>query len=129
MKRKKNFRKKRPKDTLSRNILMDLIHQRAQHESVHLAHIVNQALGEFSPHGTRGVKQADFGIIKGISTPAIVCEVGFINHPIEGPYVTSDVGIRELSKAIALGILRYLTLRRNAQLKIPKNLAPNPAEK
>jgi N-acetylmuramoyl-L-alanine amidase len=108
-----------------RRVLLDLIHQRAQHESAHLAHIVNQTLSEFSPHGTRGVKQADFGVIKGLSTPAIVCEVGFINHPIEGPYVTSEYGMTELSKAIALGILRYLTLRRDAELKIPASLAPS----
>ena len=107
-----------------REVLYDLIHQRAQHESMHLAHIVNQALQGFSPFGTRGVKQGDYGIIKGITTPAIVCEVGFLNHPREGPFITSKKGMSDLSKGIALGILRYLTLRRDAQLKIPKNLTP-----
>ena len=117
--------KERVKAPEIRKALLDLIHQRAQHESAHLAHIINQTLSEFSPHGTRGVKQADFGVIKGLSTPAIVCEVGFINHPIEGPFVTSEFGMTELSKAIALGVLRYLTLRRDAELKIPISLAPS----
>ena len=110
----------------SKEVLLDLIHQRAQHESMHLAHIVNQALSLYSPHGTRGVKQGNYGIIKGITTPAIVCEVGFLNHPKEGPFITSAEGMEALSKGIALGILRYLTLRRGAELDIPETLLPSP---
>lgn len=113
------------KSTQAREILLDLIHQRAQHEAMHLAHIVNQALEQYSPHGTRGVKQGNYGIIKGITTPAIVCEVGFLNHPKEGPFITSKAGMSSLSKGIAMGILRYLTLRRKAELVIPENLAPS----
>ena len=113
-----------PKNPQVRDILYDLIHQRAQHESMHLAHIINQTLLSFSPFGTRGVKQGDYGIIKGITTPAIVCEVGFLNHPREGPFITSEEGQRKLSQGVALGVLRYLTLRRGAELDIPKELTP-----
>ena len=111
--------KARVRSAQAKEVLFDLIHQRAQHEAVHLAHIVNQALSEVSPHGTRGVKQGNYGIIKGITTPAIVCEVGFMNHPKEGPYVTSREGMSALSLGITRGILRYLVLRRNADLAIP----------
>ena len=113
------------KSVQAREILLDLIHQRAQHEAMHLAHIVNQALEQYSPHGTRGVKQGNYGIIKGITTPAIVCEVGFLNHPKEGPFITSKAGMDSISKGFAMGILRYLTLRRKAELVIPENLAPS----
>ena len=119
-----NSVKSKVKSAQAREILLDLIHQRAQHEAMHLAHIVNQALEQYSPHGTRGVKQGNYGIIKGITTPAIVCEVGFLNHPKEGPFITSKDGMDSLSKGITLGILRYLTLRRKAELDIPKTLAP-----
>ena len=111
-----------------KEVLLDLIHQRSQHESMHLAHIVNQALELYSPHGTRGVKQGNYGIIKGITTPAIVCEVGFLNHPKEGPFITSKEGMESLSKGVALGILRYLTLRRKATLEIPEILLPSPTQ-
>ena len=114
----------RVKSPVAREVLYDLIHQRAQHESMHLAHIVNQTLELFSPFGTRGVKQGDYGIIKGITTPAIVCEVGFLNHPREGPFITSPKGMDALSRGIALGIVRYLTLRRGAELNIPETLSP-----
>ena len=120
----KNSVAKRVKSEQAKEVLLDLIHQRAQHESMHLAHIMNQALTLFSPHGTRGVKQGNYGIIKGITTPAIVCEVGFLNHPKEGPFITSKEGMASLSKGIALGILRYLTLRRGAELEIPESVLP-----
>lgn len=107
-----------PKSPQLQSMLLDLLHQGAQHESVHLAHLVNQALSEVSPFGTRGVKQADFGVIKGIALPAIVCEVGFINHPREGPYVTSKKGMKALAKAIATGIIRYLNSRLGAELRL-----------
>ncbi len=120
---KKSYEKK-IKSAQAREIVLDLVHQRAQHEAMHLAHIVNQALELYSPHGTRGVKQGNYGIIKGITTPAIVCEVGFLNHPKEGPFITSKEGMDSLSKGIAVGILRYLTLRRKADLNIPQSLSP-----
>lgn len=116
--------KQKVKSQQVKEVLLDLIHQRAQHESMHLAHIMNQALELYSPFGTRGVKQGDYGIIKGITTPAIVCEVGFLNHPKEGPFITSKEGMDALSRGIALGILRYLTLRRRADLMIPESLIP-----
>ena len=122
----------RPRNSVQQNVtlpqvkevLLDLIHQHSQHEAMHLAHIVNQALEQYSPHGTRGVKQGNYGIIKGITAPAIVCEVGFLNHPKEGPFITSKDGMDALSKGIALGILRYLTLRRGATLNIPESILP-----
>ena len=115
--------KERLESSQVKEVLLDLIHQRAQHEAVHLAHIVNQALSEVSPFGTRGVKQGNYGVIKGITTPAIVCEVGFMNHPKEGPFVTSESGMDALAAGIARGILRYLILRRSAELTIPTSLS------
>jgi len=102
----------------ARDALLDLLHQGAQHEAVHLAHMVNQALSERSPFGSRGVKQADFGVLKGLAMPAIVCEVGFINHPQEGPFVTSERGMDALAAGVAAGVTRYLALRRGAALPL-----------
>ena len=109
-------------------VLLDLIHEGAHHEAVHLAHLVNQALEQFSPFGTRGVKQADFGVIKGTAMPAIVCEVGFINHPKEGPFVTSPEGMEQLARGVALGVVRYLSLRHQHPLKVPPALTPPTTE-
>jgi N-acetylmuramoyl-L-alanine amidase len=109
-----------PKNKKIQQLLLNLIHQQAQHESSYLAHMVNQGLSEWSPFGTRGVKQGNYGILKGISLPAIVCEVGFINHPREGPYVTSTKGMQEIAKGIALGIMRYVNLRKGIELHIPQ---------
>ena len=109
-----------PKNKQVQELLLELVHQQAQHESSYLAHMVNQGLLEHSKFGTRGVKQGNFGILKGITVPTIVCEVGFINHPKEGPYVTSVEGMKTIAKGIALGIMRYVTVRKEIPLKIPK---------
>ena len=116
-----------PPSGAARAALLDLLHQAGQHEAVHLAHLVNQALSARSPFGTRGVKQADFGVIKGVAMPAIVCEVGFINHPKEGPFVTSEEGMDALAKGISEGVIRYLALRRGALLELPDDGQPAPA--
>jgi len=111
-------------------LLLDLIHEGAHQESLHLAHIVNSALEEFTPFGSRGVKQADFGVLKGNSMAAIVCEVGFINHPREGPFVTSSEGMEQVARGISLGVIRYLSLRHQLELSPPPQLkAPSEAQR
>ena len=39
--------------------------------------------------------------------PAVVCEIGFINHRREGVYITSQEGLEEIAGAIAKGIIDY----------------------
>ena|GEM_PF-760005 len=109
-------------------LLLDLIHEGAHQESLHLAHVVHNTLDLFTPFGSRGVKQADFGVIKGTSMPAIVCEVGFINHKREGPFVTSPQGREQIARGIALGVLRYLGLRYQVTLTPPSELTPPSTE-
>ena len=100
-----------PRDRESREILLDLLHQRAVESARSLAIAVNEGMERVSPFGTRGVKQANFGVLRGAAIPAIVCEVGFINHPREGPFITSDSGRERLVEGIKEGILRYLAER------------------
>ena len=106
-----------PVDPLIREILLDLLHQDAHHEAAYLATMVNDALLQVSPFGTRGVKQANFGVLKGTPAPAIVCEVGFINHPKEGLYVTSKEGMKELAHGISNGIDQFVKKRINPSLR------------
>ena len=109
-------------------LLLDLIHEGAHQEALHLAHIVHNTLDLFTPFGARGVKQADFGVIKGTAMPAIVCEVGFINHKREGPFVTSPQGREQIARGIALGVLRYLDIRYQVTLTPPPELTPPSTE-
>ncbi|MEE2757385.1 MAG: N-acetylmuramoyl-L-alanine amidase [Myxococcota bacterium] len=96
-----------PKDEHVGNILLDLTRHRAQQDSRRLAEIIQARMRMTSPFPDRGVKQAPFGVLKGTSMPAVVCEIGFLNHAKEGLYITSDDGLEEIAKAISLAILDY----------------------
>lgn len=96
-----------PKDEQVGHILLDLTRHRAQQDSRRLAEIIQARMRTTSPFPDRGVKQAPFGVLKGTSMPAVVCEIGFLNHAKEGLYITSDDGLEDIAKAISLAILDY----------------------
>ena len=89
------------------DILLDLTRHQAQTDSIRLAELIQARLSDVSPYPNRGVKQAPFGVLKGTAMPAVVCEIGFINHRREGVYITSQEGLEEIGLAIAKGIVDY----------------------
>ena len=89
------------------DILLDLTRHQAQGDSIRLAELIQARLADASPYPNRGVKQAPFGVLKGAAMPAVVCEIGFINHRKEGVYITSQEGLEDIGLAIAKGILDY----------------------
>ena len=89
------------------DILFDLTVSHAQRESAHLAAAIQNALGKASPFTNKGIRQAPFHVLMGTAMPAVVCELGFLNHPVEGKFLRSIDGQRRLANAIADGILAY----------------------
>ena len=43
----------------------------------------------------------------GAAMPAVVAEIGFINHPKEGKFITSERGMNTIAHGIAEGILEF----------------------
>ena len=103
----KRAAKTAPKTSAVSNILLDLTRHRAQADSQRLAELIQERMAKASPFPNRGVKQAPFAVLKGTSMAAVVCEIGFLNHPKEGLYITSQEGLQTLGAAIAKGILDY----------------------
>lgn len=89
------------------DILIDLTRNRAHHDAERLAALMQRRLTPQSPYPDRGVKQAPFFVLMGAAMPAVVCEIGFINHRDEGRYITSEAGMKALATGIAEGILDY----------------------
>jgi len=54
----------------------------------------------------RGIKQegALVDVLQGLLMPGVLIEVGFIDHPEEGKFITSEKGQEALAEAIARGI-------------------------
>lgn len=89
------------------DILFDLTVAHGQRESAFLARDIQVALGKASPYPNKGIRQAPFHILMGAAMPAVVCELGFLNHPKEGKFLRSLEGQKRLADAIAKGILAY----------------------
>jgi N-acetylmuramoyl-L-alanine amidase len=54
--------------------------------------------------GDRGVRQASMHVLLGATMPAVLVEVGFIDHPIEGPELLAPRTRDDVAEAIASGI-------------------------
>jgi N-acetylmuramoyl-L-alanine amidase len=87
----------RPPDPALRQALSRLLAVRV------LAHTLG-ATGAVS----RGVRTADFFVIRYTSVPAVLVEVGYLTHPTERRYLQNSDYLERLSYGIARGILEYL---------------------
>jgi N-acetylmuramoyl-L-alanine amidase len=77
----------------------------------------------------RGIKQkgATLDVLQGLDMPAVLVEVGFLDHESEGPYLLSDEGQRAIAGALA-GAIRDLRSREKRGLKEPMTTAPRPSQ-
>ncbi len=56
----------------------------------------------------RGVRSADFFVVRYTSVPAILVEMGYLSHPIEGQNLRDANYLDRLAHGIARGVLEYL---------------------
>lgn len=68
----------------------DLARERQNRESGLLAETIQTNLSERIDSTDRGVKQANFGVLRGALMPAVVVESGFLTNPVEGEKVAGD---------------------------------------
>lgn len=78
----------------------DLQRARQHKESGLLARVVNRALGDHLTSTNRGVKQANFGVLRGALMPAVVVEAGFLTHPREGKKVFEERHQHSVAQAL-----------------------------
>lgn len=81
-------------------ILNDLVRTQAHEDAVHLAGIVHRHLVERSGARDRGVRQAPFAVLTGAEMPAILVEVGFISHPVEGRRLATAAYQQRIAEAL-----------------------------
>jgi N-acetylmuramoyl-L-alanine amidase len=84
-------------------ILLDDVERGLAHRSsAGLAAAVQEQLAARRDPGTdRGVRQASMDVLYGATMPAVLVEVGFIDHPVEGPELLDPAVLAELADAIA----------------------------
>ena len=89
------------------DILLDLTRNQGHRDAQKLAGLIQSHLEPKHQFKNRGIKQAPFHVLMGAAMPAVVCEVGFINHAKEGPYIISEEGQGHIASGIADGILAF----------------------
>jgi len=77
----------------------------------------------------RGIKQegATLDVLQGLDMPAVLVEIGFLDHAQEGPYLLSEEGQRAIATALA-GAITDLRSREQRGLKEPMTTAPRPGQ-
>jgi N-acetylmuramoyl-L-alanine amidase len=90
-------------------VLDDVERGSSQWESADLAARMQRALRERrGKDGDRGVRQDSQHVLLGATMPAVLVEVGFLDHPIEGKELVDPAVQSRLADAIAQAILEQL---------------------
>ncbi len=98
-------------------ILADLRQTATHAASARLAHALQKALHRVhGPDHDRGVRQAPFDVLMGLRMPAALVEVGFIDHPIEGPELCRPAMLEQVAASLADSIAEFLAASEERRL-------------
>ncbi len=100
--------------TISDLILNASTKNNSTNESILLAESIEKKLSLIPTHKSRGVKQANFAILNGITIPCILFEAGYLTNESDLKKLSSPKGQNQIAKHLALGVQDYI---RNSILK------------
>jgi N-acetylmuramoyl-L-alanine amidase len=89
-------------------IINDMAQNEHLRESSDLASAIQQGLGRMHPGPDRGVKQANFAVLRTSFMPAVLIELGFGTNREEAAFLAADAEQRRMAEAIAEATLAYL---------------------
>lgn len=89
-------------------IINDMAQNEHLRESNELAGIVQRRVKGVHPGPDRGVKQANFAVLRTSFMPAVLIEIGFGTNRAEASFLTERGRQRELAQAIAEAAMDYL---------------------
>lgn len=76
--------------------------------SLKLAQLIQEEYTERGKRKNRGVKKANFAVLRNTNMPAVLTEVGFISNAQEEKYLRSRRGRRKLAYCIYQAVKQYL---------------------
>lgn len=89
-------------------IINDMAQNEHLRESSDLAETVQEEIGRVHPGPSRGVKQANFAVLRTSFMPAVLIEIGFGTNVEEAAFLESRANQRRIASAIADATERYL---------------------
>jgi N-acetylmuramoyl-L-alanine amidase len=89
-------------------IIADMAQNEHLRESLQVASLIQDRLASFHPGTNRGVKQANFAVLRGSYMPAVLVEIGFGSNPEESRFLTNPSRQTQIAHAIADAAVEYL---------------------
>ncbi len=90
------------------SILFDLNRTNTMYRSSLLAGEISSALKEIDLLPFRGIKQANFVVLRSIAMPSVLFEAAFLSNRKDVTLIKKGKVLRDLASALAEGIVRYL---------------------
>lgn len=97
------FDPKSPESVIGINILQE----EYLDQSIELADNIQSFFTKKTKNKNRGVKQAGFLVLRQITMPRVLIEMGFVSNKQEGAFLNSEAGQDLLAEAIAGAIIKY----------------------
>lgn len=88
-------------------ILLDMIYTQNQSQALSLARCVSSSTAKEISLKNRGIKGANFFVLKNTHIPAILIEMGFISNSTEERYLKNSSYRQQLAEGLANGLLNF----------------------
>jgi N-acetylmuramoyl-L-alanine amidase len=89
-------------------IIADMAQNEHLRESNDLAETIQEGLKTIHPGPSRGVKQANFAVLRGSFMPAVLVEIGFGTNRDEAAWLSDASAERTIAANVAQSVLSYL---------------------
>ena len=90
-------------------IINDMAQNEHLRESNELAGAIQRSLGAVHPGPSRGVRQANFAVLRTSFMPAVLIELGFGTNPAEADYLNAGASQTRIAESIAAATVDYLS--------------------
>ena len=91
-------------------ILWDMAQSAYIKQSSQLAELIQAQLNSLLGTENRGIKQADFVVLRGVACPAVLVEAAFISNPEEEQKLVDESFQNNVAQAVYTGLMRFLSV-------------------
>jgi N-acetylmuramoyl-L-alanine amidase len=91
-------------------ILLDMAQSAYIKQSGQLAELIQAQLNSLLGTENRGIKQADFVVLRGVACPAVLVEAAFISNPEEEQKLVGEGFQDNVAQAVYTGLMRFLAV-------------------
>lgn len=85
--------------------------------------LANRHIEAFPNQTNRGIKEANFYVLKHTAMPAALLEFGFLSNREEAAWLSSESVRQEIAQAMSLGILDYFGIKADSPVTLEDRIA------